>query len=199
MCSVGHRVLRRKRHGTPRIRTGNEHAGSRTAEPAGRCLPGRTAAPIPFAARVGCTGGRNELSDGCAIGAGWSLLFARHHRRHAGDPGLPVMADYPGWPGQAGAWQERVVSVQGRTRLMPQLTIATLVKLLIASLVVGMIMAFLGITPRDVLGYVTSFANEAIENAAAWAGSAISYVLLGAVIVIPIWLLSMLFKTFNRR
>jgi hypothetical protein len=109
------------------------------------------------------------------------------------------MADHPGWPGQAGAWQERIVSVQGRTRLMPQLTIATLVKLLIASLVVGMIMAFLGITPRDVLSYVTSFANEAIENAAAWAGSAISYVLLGAVIVIPIWLLGLLFRTFNRR
>jgi hypothetical protein len=66
-------------------------------------------------------------------------------------------------------------------------------------LVVGMIMAFLGVTPRDVLGYVTGFANEAMNNAAAWAGSAISYVLLGAVIVIPIWLLSVLFKTFNRR
>jgi hypothetical protein len=87
----------------------------------------------------------------------------------------------------------------GRGRLMPQLNVGTLVKLLIASLVVGMIMAFLGITPRDVLGYVTGFANEAMNNAAAWAGSAISYVLLGAVIVIPIWLLSVLFKTFNRR
>ena len=82
---------------------------------------------------------------------------------------------------------------------MPQLNVGTLVKLLIASLVVGMIMAFLGVTPRDVLGYVTGFANEAMNNAATWAGSAISYVLLGAVIVIPIWLLSVLFKTFNRR
>jgi hypothetical protein len=82
---------------------------------------------------------------------------------------------------------------------MPQITAGTLLRLLLASLIVGAVMAFLGITPRDVLSYATGFAHDVIENAAAWVGSIFSYVLLGAVIVIPIWLISLLLKTVSRR
>lgn len=80
----------------------------------------------------------------------------------------------------------------------PQVTAATLLRLLLASLIVGALMAWLGVTPREVVGYVTGFFQEVFANATSWIGSAISYVLLGAVIVVPIWLVAMLLRTFKR-
>ncbi len=80
----------------------------------------------------------------------------------------------------------------------PQVTAGTVLRLLAASAVVGMAMAYFDFTPRDVVRYVTGFATEIVDNAAAWVGTAISYVLLGAVIVVPIWLISLLLKTFRR-
>jgi hypothetical protein len=67
----------------------------------------------------------------------------------------------------------------------PQVTAGTVLRLLVASAVVGMAMAYFDFTPRDVVRYVTGFATEIVDNAAAWVGTAISYVLLGAVIVDP--------------
>ncbi len=88
----------------------------------------------------------------------------------------------------------------GRYRALnlPRVTAGTLVRLLLASLAVGAAMAILGVTPRDIFAYATNFTREAFENAAAWVGTAVSYVLLGAVIVIPIWLLSLLFRSIRR-
>ena len=80
----------------------------------------------------------------------------------------------------------------------PRIDFGTIVRLLVASAVVGMAMAYFDFTPRDVVRYVTGFASEVVDNAAAWVGTGISYVLLGAVIVIPIWLISVLLKTFRR-
>ena len=85
-----------------------------------------------------------------------------------------------------------------RALSLPRVTVGTLVRLLLASLAVGAAMAILGVTPRDIFTYVTGFTREVAENAAAWVGTAVSYVLLGAVIVIPIWLLSLLFRSFKR-
>lgn len=81
---------------------------------------------------------------------------------------------------------------------LPRVTAGTLVRLLIASLAVGAVMAILDVQPRDLLSYATGFTRELFENAAAWVGTAVTYVLLGAVIVVPIWLLGMLFKSFRR-
>lgn len=81
---------------------------------------------------------------------------------------------------------------------MPQITFGTVLRILVASLIVGAVMAWFDITPSWVLGTVTGLAKDAIDNAQAWLGSAISYVLLGAVIVVPIWLLSYLLKFLRR-
>lgn len=82
---------------------------------------------------------------------------------------------------------------------MPRITFSTLIRILIASLLVGMLMAWFDITPTRVLTTATGMAKEAIDNAQAWVGSAISYVLLGAVIVVPIWLISYLVKFLRHR
>ena len=72
---------------------------------------------------------------------------------------------------------------------MPKGAIGTAVKILIASLLVGLVMHWFGITPRSLIhnfgdsvvrifGTFTSIINWAID-----------YVLVGAVIVVPIWLI----------
>lgn len=82
---------------------------------------------------------------------------------------------------------------------MPPITFRTVLNVLLASLVVGMAMAWFEIQPRDILRWVTGNVDEALANAQAWIGWAIKYVLLGAVIVVPIWLLTYLFQFLRRR
>jgi hypothetical protein len=70
---------------------------------------------------------------------------------------------------------------------------------LLASLVVGMVMAWFEVQPRDILRWITGNVDEVFSNAQAWIGWAIKYVLLGAVIVVPIWLLTYLVQFLRRR
>jgi hypothetical protein len=67
--------------------------------------------------------------------------------------------------------------------------LSVVMKLVFLSLIVGAIMAFLGLTPRDLFGairnFVTSILNlgtDAIIDVAQW-------VVAGALIVVPIWLI----------
>ena len=69
---------------------------------------------------------------------------------------------------------------------MPQISFNTILRILAASLVVGMAMAWFNVQPRDVLHWVTGGIGEAMANAQEWAGWTIKYVLLGAVIVVPV-------------
>ena len=82
---------------------------------------------------------------------------------------------------------------------MPRITVGTIVKLLIASLCVGLLLAFLNITPQQL--YRDGFAR--LEGLFAWAvsvfGEAFSYILLGAVVVVPIWLAFYLLKALKAR
>jgi hypothetical protein len=71
--------------------------------------------------------------------------------------------------------------------------LSVVVKLIFLSLIVGAIMAFLGLTPRNLFtaigNFVSSILNmgtDAIREVAQW-------VLAGALVVIPVWLLVRLF------
>jgi hypothetical protein len=79
------------------------------------------------------------------------------------------------------------------------ITFNTVVRIVVASLVVGMAMAWLDVQPRDVLSWVTGGINDVLANAQAWIGWTVKYVLLGAVIVVPIWLLWYLLQFLRRR
>jgi len=72
---------------------------------------------------------------------------------------------------------------------MPQNVVGTIIKLLVASLVLGFILKALDIDPRDLL---LNF-GETIQHVFSWAGefvaSSMQYVLVGAVIVVPVWLI----------
>ncbi|MEQ8321154.1 MAG: DUF6460 domain-containing protein [Rhodospirillales bacterium] len=82
---------------------------------------------------------------------------------------------------------------------MPQNVIGTIFKILIASLVLGFILKFLEIDPKDLL---LNF-GETIQSAFAWAGefvaSSVEYVLIGAVIVVPIWLIVFLIGRLGKK
>ena len=69
-----------------------------------------------------------------------------------------------------------------------------LIRLLIASLIVGMILSFFGLSPYhlvdSVIDLITRIYNMGFE-AVEWI---FRYILLGAIIVIPFWLISRLFN-----
>ena len=72
---------------------------------------------------------------------------------------------------------------------MPQNVLGTVIKIVLASLVLGFVLRFFDINPKDLL----SNFGETVQKAFAWAGDfaagSIEYVLVGAVIVVPIWLI----------
>lgn len=88
--------------------------------------------------------------------------------------------------------------LRGATDLR-QITFGTLLRILIASLLVGMAMAFFGVQPADILTWLTQSVRDVLANAESWAGWTIKYVLLGAVVVVPIWVLWYLLQFLRRR
>lgn len=63
----------------------------------------------------------------------------------------------------------------------------TAVRLLLASLVIGLILSVAGVTPFDVLDSIADVAIglwDMTTEAIGWAGS---YILLGALVVLPLW------------
>jgi hypothetical protein len=74
-------------------------------------------------------------------------------------------------------------------------TLRTLTKVVITSLVVGMILAHFGVT-ADQLMHAVGLSTERVEDYArkgfAWAAS--SNLLLGALVTVPIWFVIFLFR-----
>lgn len=77
----------------------------------------------------------------------------------------------------------------GETPTMPQNVLGTIIKIVLASLILGFVLRFLDIDPKDLL---LNF-SDTIQSAFSWAGEFVAgsmeYVLVGAVIVVPIWLI----------
>jgi acetyl-CoA acetyltransferase len=72
--------------------------------------------------------------------------------------------------------------------------VRTLVKILVASLIVGTILAHFGITAEQIMkefGLSAERISELANKAFAWA---LPNMLLGALIIVPIWLLVFLFR-----
>ena len=72
-----------------------------------------------------------------------------------------------------------------------------LFKLAIASVIIGVILSFFGFNPRDLVDaverlgrWISSLGFDAIE-------SLLRYFLLGAIVVVPLWLLSRVLSLFG--
>ena len=69
-----------------------------------------------------------------------------------------------------------------------RVTVATVIKLALASLVVGWLLSVLGVTPQDLIAKFSGLATGlwgASRDFLGWAGG---YMLLGALVVLPLWL-----------
>ena len=77
---------------------------------------------------------------------------------------------------------------------MPRGVAGTILKLLIASLVVGFVLSALGITPASILARMGGTLRGAFETAASLFSGTFEYILLGAMLVMPVWLVVVLVK-----
>lgn len=72
--------------------------------------------------------------------------------------------------------------------------ISTLVKILLASLVVGVALAWLDIAPEEVLRDVGLTPHELITYLDAGVRWALPHIILGAVVTVPVWIVIYLFR-----
>jgi hypothetical protein len=82
---------------------------------------------------------------------------------------------------------------------MPARIGPTIVKLALVSLVVGLLISFFEIDPRNLLAGLGETARDLFEMAASALEWSIQYILLGAVVVVPVWALLALAKTARRK
>lgn len=67
--------------------------------------------------------------------------------------------------------------------------LSVVVKLIFLSLIVGAIMAFLGLTPRNLFTAIGNFVSSTLNMGTDAIREVAQWVLAGALVVIPVWLL----------
>ena len=82
---------------------------------------------------------------------------------------------------------------------MPKITARTIVKLIIACLLVGLVLSTLNIDLRNILESGQNAIEWLIKVGGEFFGWALSYILIGAVVVIPIWLILYMVKAARGR
>ena len=75
---------------------------------------------------------------------------------------------------------------------MPKHIRETLIKVMLASFVVGVLLAFFNIEPRELLENFGETIQSVFEIVARIVEWAVKYILLGGVVVVPIWLIFIL-------
>lgn len=75
----------------------------------------------------------------------------------------------------------------------------TIFALFIASLVVGALMSFFGLEPLDILEGLSETARKLYENLNAVVSKIITWTILGATVVIPLWLIFTLPRRVKRK
>lgn len=76
--------------------------------------------------------------------------------------------------------------------------ITTILKLLVLSLLVGLVLHWLGLTPLDLIESLGEKARQFFDWLRGFLGWAVDYVLVGAMVVVPIWLIMVLVRRFRR-
>lgn len=72
--------------------------------------------------------------------------------------------------------------------------VATFIKIVIASLVVGVLLSYLEITPEQVLaefGLTSENVMATISRGITWA---VPHLILGSIVIVPVWLIIYLFR-----
>jgi hypothetical protein len=80
-----------------------------------------------------------------------------------------------------------------------RVTLGSVVKVLIVCFLVGLVLAFLDVDPRNIFHDLVGLVRRLFELSVDFFGWAVSYVLLGAVVVLPIWAVILLFRFLRGR
>ena len=75
----------------------------------------------------------------------------------------------------------------------------TLVKILVFSFVVGILLSFFEINPKELLANFGETMQDIFEVVARVIEWGVKYVLLGAVVVVPIWFIFFLFGKMSKK
>lgn len=82
---------------------------------------------------------------------------------------------------------------------MVRTILSTALKIAIACLVVGLILSAFGINPWQLYGRVGEYADDAARALSGFIAWAWRYIVIGAVVVVPLWLLIFLLRGGWRR
>ena len=82
---------------------------------------------------------------------------------------------------------------------MPPDVKETVVKLAVASLIVGLFLGFFDIDPRELLADFGETVQQIFSVVASVVEWMVKYLLLGAVVVVPVWLIFFLIGRVKRR
>ncbi len=74
---------------------------------------------------------------------------------------------------------------------------AVILKLVIASIIIGVVLSFFGFNPANLSGAIVRLGNWISSLGLDTVRTVFSYLLLGAIIVVPLWLLSRVFSLFG--
>lgn len=77
--------------------------------------------------------------------------------------------------------------------------LGVLVRLVVISVVVGIIMSALGLTPGELFRRIDFLLQRLYDMGFRWVESLLGYFLIGAVIVVPIWLIARLFGSAAKK
>ncbi len=76
---------------------------------------------------------------------------------------------------------------------------STVIRIFLASLAVGLVLSVLNITPQRLLSSVGGTAEQIFEIGVSAVEWAVPFVLVGAVVVIPLWLLRLVWRAARNR
>ena len=82
---------------------------------------------------------------------------------------------------------------------MPRITFGTIVKILIASLIVGLLLTWLNVDPTTLLNDLVGLARDLFEWSVSVLGDAMTYMVVGAVVVVPLWGITYLWRMLRGR
>lgn len=84
-----------------------------------------------------------------------------------------------------------------RDRLLGGSPVGVIVRLVLLSIVVGIVLSALGITPANLFYHVNILLRRLYDLGFGWVEWLLQYFLVGAVVVIPIWLVARLLGAFG--
>jgi hypothetical protein len=84
-------------------------------------------------------------------------------------------------------------------RILGGSPISVIIKLVLMSIVVGIVLSALGLTPAELFYRIDLLLRRLYDLGFGWVEWLFRYFLVGAVIVIPIWLIARLISSMKKR